>query len=341
VFGLGLGLASLDYEVFRRCASAAERAGFSFVSVGDNPAALKDTYVSLAVLATATERCRIGTAVTNPLHRDPLVVASAASSVESLAPGRVFLGIATGRARVRAPLADLREHVTLLRRLWAHEEVVYRGETLRLTWDAQPVPIFVCASGPRSLRLAAELADGIIVETGVDVESVESARSWIRAGAQSAGRDPDAIELWWYLKTAIGHTDEEALSYVLAPVAASGGLVLGRNPAALGVPTRFHDECRTLLSGYDKRAHLSTGSADPNRRLLQPGPLRDYLFERFALAGSASTWLERLGRLGDRGVRKVFCAAVVPDMEYFIDTVGSSVLSAASGGGLADRPPPD
>lgn len=325
--GLGLGAASGDYGLFRRCAAAADRAGFSFVSVGDNPGALKETYVSLSVLAMATETCRIGTAVTNPTHRDPLVVASAVSSVESLAPGRVFFGIATGRARRPAILDALREHVAILRALWAKGEVSYRGETLRLAWDARPVPVFVCVSGPRGLRLAGEIADGVIVESGVNLASVEQAQRWIEEGARSAGRDADAIERWWYLKTAVAETDEEALSQALAPVAASGGFVLGRDPGAHAVPDRFHDECRRLRAGYDKSAHISTGLDDPNRRLVEPGPFRDYLFDRFALAGSPAAWLERIAELADRGVHDIFCAAVVPDVEYFVRRVGESVVA--------------
>jgi alkanesulfonate monooxygenase SsuD/methylene tetrahydromethanopterin reductase-like flavin-dependent oxidoreductase (luciferase family) len=324
--GLGLGAASGDYGLFRRCAAMAERAGFSFVSVGDNPGALKETYVSLSVLAMSTETCRIGTAVTNPVHRDPLVVASAFSSVESLAPGRVFCGIATGRARRPARLDALREHVAILRALWANGEVHYRGETLRLTWDARPVPIFVCASGPGGLRLAGEIADGVIVESGVNSQTVAQAQRWIAEGADAAGRDPEAIERWWYLKTAVAETDGEASSQALAPVAASGGFVLGRNPAVQGVPDRFHDECRRLRAGYDKAAHISTGPDDPNRRLLEPGPFRDYLFDRFALAGSPAAWLERIAELRARGVDNIFCAAVVPDIEYFVRRVGEAVL---------------
>ena len=140
------------------------------------------------------------------------MVAAAMSSVESIAPGRVFFGVATGRARRPATLDALREHVILLRSLWAHEEVVYRGEALKLAWDARSVPIFVCASGPRGLRLAGEIADGVIVESGVSIEAVERAKTWVRQGAEWAGRDPDALEVWWYLKTAVAETDEEAQS---------------------------------------------------------------------------------------------------------------------------------
>ena len=245
---LGLGMGALDYGDLRRHAAAAEAGGFAFVSVGDNPAQLKETYVSLAVVAEATRTCRVGTAITNPIHRDVLVVASAVSSVESLAPDRTFLGIATGRARKTASLAVLEEHINVLRALWRKEEVAYHGDTLRLMWDAKPVPILVCGSGPRALQLAGRVGDGVIIETGVSAEVVEQSRELVAEGARQAGRDPSEIELWWYVKAAIAETEGEAVAVGRAALAASGAFVTGRAPELRGVPEKFHEHCRALAA---------------------------------------------------------------------------------------------
>ena len=76
------------------------------------------------------------------------------------------------------------------------------------------------------------------------------------------------------------------------------------------------------------RAHSRTDGDDPNRRLLVPGPFRDYVIDRFGLVGSPATWKERLSTLLDRGVANVFCAASVPDRDRFISLVGSEVIPA-------------
>jgi 5,10-methylenetetrahydromethanopterin reductase len=325
---LGLGLGPVDYDAFSSVARQAEQSGFAFVSVGDNPGHLKDTYVSLAVLAAATRSCRIGTTVTNPVHRDPLVVASAASSVESLAPGRLFLGIATGRARHPGTIDQLREHVEILRALWAGKEVPFGHDVLQLHWDARPVPIFICASGPRGLRLAGELADGVIIETGVSPEAVAQARTWLAEGAAVTGRDPADIEQWWYQKAAVADTTAEARDLALGPITASGAHVLGEMAKDKAVPEEFHEACAELHRRYDMVGHMTAGVGDVNRTLLPEGPLREYLFDRFGLVGSPADLRSRLADLRERGIRRVFCAAVVPDRPLFVRTMGEQVIGA-------------
>jgi hypothetical protein len=99
-FQLGLGLAAHDYRILRKRAAAADGGGFAFVSTGDNPALMKDTYVSLTMMALATQRCRVGTGVTNCIHRDLLVTAAAMSSIESISPaGGLDGSTETGHSR--------------------------------------------------------------------------------------------------------------------------------------------------------------------------------------------------------------------------------------------------
>src|SRR5687768_8462369 len=90
-FEIGVGMGTTDPEEMRRVARAGDEAGMSFVSIGDNPGQQMETFVSLTLLTSATRRCRVGTAMTNPLGRDPLIVASALSTLDKMAPGRVFL----------------------------------------------------------------------------------------------------------------------------------------------------------------------------------------------------------------------------------------------------------
>jgi 5,10-methylenetetrahydromethanopterin reductase len=323
---IGMAIPPLDYEQFRRTARRADQGGFAFVSVGDYPAQFKDTYVSLAVLAAATS-CRVGVTATTPLYRDPLVAAAAISSIESLAPGRVFVGIATGRARAAATRDTLRSYVDTLRALWSGETVDYRGESMRLDWDARPVPVFICASGPRGLRQAGEIADGVIIETGVSDDAIEQAMNWIAEGAARAGRDLGSIERWWYLRAGLAETTEEGIEMALAPVAASGGHVLGTDPGMHGVPAHLQDACRDLRSRYSMKTHVTSDPDDPNRRLLQERSLREYLFDRFALAGSPQDWKHRLRELRRRGIDRLYVAPKTPDRERFVALVSDEVLS--------------
>jgi len=324
--GIGVILSSVGVDDLARQAAAADRGGFTFASVGDNPAHMRDTFVSLAQLARATSECWIGTTITTPHHRDPLVVASAFSSIAELAPGRVFAGIGTGRARPRASLDELRDHVVALRGLWSRGEVQHRGERLRLSWDAPPVPIVICGSGPRTLRLAGELADGVVVESGLTPELVGQARGWIADGARLAGRDPRDIPIWWYARTTIGETADEALDDALASLAAAGAF-LGLGGGIESVPERLRPGVRRLAERYDLDAHLRTDPANPNRRLLDgDDALRAYLIERTGIVGDTEEWLRRIAELRGLGVENVLCVGASGKKHRFLDLVARRVL---------------
>ena len=317
----------MDYGRLKEWAKSADDLGFAFVAVGDNPGQMRDTYVSLTVLAQATTRCCVGTGTTNPLHRDILVTASAMSSVETLAPGRTFLGLARGRAHMTASVDQLRTYVIGLRELWERGETTVAGKRIRLDWEARPVPIVLGASGPRGLQLAGELADGVLVESGVSEDAVAYAMRNLEIGARASGRDLDALKIWWYVKSSISEDRDEAADQVLAPTAASGALVLGTRPGQRAVPEPFWAGCRRLYDRYDMSVHLSTDPNHQNRRLLDQDPdLRQYLLDRFALTGTPTDWLERLNQLRALGVERLYVVAVVPDPAGLVHLVGKSII---------------
>ena len=87
-----------------------------------------------------------------------------------------------------------------LRRVLAGERVVFRGETFsvdgfRLSRPLdQPVPIYVAALRPGMLRVAGEVGDGVVINW-LSTDDVPKSVAVVRETAQSAGRDPEAIEI--------------------------------------------------------------------------------------------------------------------------------------------------
>ena len=85
----------------------------------------------LGAIASATDGFRVGTGVTAPIHRmHPLVIAHAAATIETLMPGRFFLGLGTGERLNEAAMGEpwppplerrdmLCEAVDIIRALWA------------------------------------------------------------------------------------------------------------------------------------------------------------------------------------------------------------------------------
>src|SRR5262252_1196782 len=104
-------------------AKAVEQHGYDLLGISDSQSISRDVYVTLTHCATATTRIRLGPRVITPVTRHPAVAASAAATLEELAPGRTMIGIGSGDsaaynlgARAASP-AELSEYALTVRRL--------------------------------------------------------------------------------------------------------------------------------------------------------------------------------------------------------------------------------
>ena len=170
----------------------------------------EETFSLLGFLAAATERIELGVGVVNPYTRHPALTAMAAATADRLAAGRLLLGLGRSDPGViegtfgipyERPRETLAEAVEVIRRLLAGETVdapdgraALRGARLAVT-PLRPPPIYLAAIGPRALRLAGAVADGVLLNAYVPAAYVRRAVAEVRAGAEAAGRDPDAIDI--------------------------------------------------------------------------------------------------------------------------------------------------
>ncbi len=93
---LGITLwADRDVAGLSRLAACAERTGFDDVWWPDHYMH-RDVGATLTACALATDRVRLGTAVTSPLLRHPGALASLFASLAEIAPGRIVAGIGPG-----------------------------------------------------------------------------------------------------------------------------------------------------------------------------------------------------------------------------------------------------
>jgi len=161
----------------------------------------REVYTGLAACALATSRIRLGPGVTEPYTRHPALTALAVASLDELSGGRAVLGYGAGRvgfpqmgiALERSALR-LRESIHIIRRLWAGERFSFKGETI--TWSDAAlqfptragIPIYLAADGPHTLRLAGELADGVIVAHCASPLILRPKLELVRQGQAKAGR---------------------------------------------------------------------------------------------------------------------------------------------------------
>lgn len=172
-------------------ATHVEELGYDTVALTDSPMLWRDTMCALTVLAMNTERVTLGTAVTNPVNRTPVQLASAFRTIAELAPGRVRLGLATGDSAVLlagkrpAKVAEYREAVRIIRALLAGEAPFEHAPDTRLQDPpSSPVPIFVAGGGPRMVATAAEIGDGLMSNN----KNLVAKRRWLEEAAAAAGR---------------------------------------------------------------------------------------------------------------------------------------------------------
>lgn len=234
-------LAALAHERFPpgdlvRQAVAAEDAGFDGVCCSDHlapwwdpdtgpPAACGNAWVWLGATGQATRRVALGSAVTGVVHRyNPVVVAQQAATLESLFPGRTFLGVGSGEAMNEVPAgmewpdvaeqqARMAEALEIIVRLLGGETLDYRGRFFRtegarlyLRNEHRP-PVFVSAFGPEAAAIAGRLGDG--VWTLGDPKKAPSVIGAYREACEEAGREPGEIIIQGLMSWA--ETDDAAL----------------------------------------------------------------------------------------------------------------------------------
>jgi 5,10-methylenetetrahydromethanopterin reductase len=153
----------------------AEQLGYRRAWIYDSPALYGDVWVTLARIAERTSRIAIGPGVLVPSLRHVLTQASAIATLAEIAPGRLVVAIGTGFTGRMAlgqralPWSMVETYVRQLRALLRGETVEVDGAAVRMLHPdgyAPPrpitVPIIVAANGPKGLRVARELGDGVM-----------------------------------------------------------------------------------------------------------------------------------------------------------------------------------
>jgi 5,10-methylenetetrahydromethanopterin reductase len=174
-----------------------------------------------------TERVVLGTGVVTMWARSPAITAMAAATVQDLSGGRHVLGLGSGTPQPGAPGGDrpverLRRYVASVRTalsgapLPADDPFGGGGFVLGLGLQQGPPPVWLGALGDRMVRLAGEVADGVILNWCTP-ERVASARKDLDQAAERAGRDPAAITVSVYLRACLGVSEGAALAALRGP----------------------------------------------------------------------------------------------------------------------------
>src|SRR5215471_12384384 len=152
-------------------------------------------------MAANTKKLRLGTCVTNPAVRDVTVSASLFATLNILSRGRMQLGIGRGDSSRRVlgkkptTLETMEEFVQRFRALNAGKSVELDGVDASFPWaDAGVPPVWVAGYGPKALRTAGRVADGVILQFA-DPDLIAWCLGFVREGAREVGRDFSKMEV--------------------------------------------------------------------------------------------------------------------------------------------------
>jgi probable F420-dependent oxidoreductase len=198
-----------------------------------------DALIALALIAQATERATIGTAVLVLPLRQPVVFAKQAASIDVASGGRLRLGVGAGWLEeefdaLNVPFAGrgrrLDEWMAIARACWTGAPPASSSElyelpagVLSLPRPAHAVPFLVGGHSDVAARRAGRTGDGWLAQQALPElapDDLAGPIATMRAAAVEAGRDPASLQVVLRIVEAAGRSEE--LAHRLPELAAAG-----------------------------------------------------------------------------------------------------------------------
>ena len=230
---LGIGLPNtMAYETDRRLmldwARQADQAGFHTLAVIDKPNYDSwDPLVTLAGVASVTERARLATTILQLPNRNEVLVAKQTAVIDRLSDGRLDLGVAVGGRKddydvFGAQFANrgrrLEKQIARIREIWTHARAADRDHGVLGPAPLQKPgpPIWIGAFTEKAVSRAVRLGDGFIFGTA-GIQMMKQMTPLVRQGAAAKGKTNFTIAGLAYV--AVGENPakvlEEAAHHVL------------------------------------------------------------------------------------------------------------------------------
>lgn len=221
---LGLALrCDVPAQNFLEKAKLAEEIGYESLWLVESTG--RDLATLGGAVGITTKKIRLGSGIISIYSRTPMLIAMTAGTLCEITHGRFTLGLGTGGppfvtrghgVPLEKPVTRMKEVISIVRRLLNGEYVNYEGQTVRikdyrLGFQASTrIPIYIGAMNPEMLRLAGEVADGIILNA-CPPAYVKLAREYVQAGLERNGRNPEDFDIAAYLICCTSQNKNDAL----------------------------------------------------------------------------------------------------------------------------------
>jgi 5,10-methylenetetrahydromethanopterin reductase len=310
-------------------AQRAEALGFEAIFFADSQMNNVDPYQAMAMCAVNTKKIRLGTAVTNMVYRDPTITANSFATLNEISAGRAIVGMGTGDGpvyslgRTATKLDEFEKGLRVIRDL-LHDCGVdvakskeRSGGNVRLNVGKRPVPIYISAEGPKTLRVAGRTCDGVILGTGFDKRVTDWSRQRIAEGAKEAGRKLEDIDI---MPAGMIVVDEDG--------------ELARRRVRSRMANRAHHNFRftmeTVPEGEAAGVKTFMDNFDiskPIEERVDPKFVTNYLLERFTIAGTPAECIAKVKRLEAEGIKRILLTPPNAIYDRVMDMWGKTVIA--------------
>jgi len=291
----------------------AEELGYDAVYV--THIAARDSLTVLANYAGVTSRIHLGTGVVPIYTRTPATMAMTAATLHEQSEGRLRLGLGVSHRPVvegwhgqtiDRPVAEMREYVAILRAILAGEPPP-PGEKWQTSFALSGIgpypdlPIYVAALSPAMLRLAGEVADGVMLWLCNPEYVREVVMPEVSAGRQAAGRTLEGFEVVAAVPSAVVDDLRLAATAMRGDLLPYFGLPFYR---AMLERSGFGED----LAAYDDAAARGDGAG-------MRAAISDRFLQALCAIGSADDVRAGLARYQDAGVNAP-CVGPIPRTDF-------------------------
>mgnify|MGYP001818950725 CR=1 FL=1 len=261
-------------------------------------------WIPLAAAAGATERIQLASGIAIAAARSPFETAMAAIDMDRVSEGRFILGLGSSVVAITRgcfgspqdkPMAHLRETVAAVRHIvrGAHRGLTpfegrwYSADFAALQPGEPPlreeIPIWIAGLRGAAIRLAAEIADGVMGHPIWSVDwALDRVQTDVKAGLEKGGKRREDVHVNLAFFVAINPDRSEAIEDARTTVAFYAS---AREYEPFFEAHGFGDEVRRLHERVERGESVNTAEFVP-----------DEMVRTFALCGDADEVRERVER---------------------------------------------
>ncbi len=337
-FGIAAPLPGQSVDNLIKFTSSAEKLGFDSIWFPDHVLFMAkkvnpEVWSVITAAAMKTSKIQMG-AIGDPHRIHPAIVAQRLATVDQISGGRIFVTLGYGeKMNLDAygipwdkPLRRVKESVDIMRALWSGESINYRGKfynlknaEIRIAPVNKKVPIYISATGPKSLKNAGSLADGWIT-ISMPAPLFKKQAQIVNAEFRKSKKGRKKIEKCIYIFTSIAKNTEQACS-TLEPI-----------KHALIWPELL-DQCGYDVKIAKKYSGLKYTKIMPNdtkmlakfREMGRKYYSRDILLD-FVIAGSVNDVINRIEQYIKAGVDHFVFRDFSPDKNKSLNLLSKQII---------------